>query len=88
MNPAFWISRLVRNPNITIVQIGSNHGVRGDPIHQLLKDNPCWRALLVRPVPCLFERLRSNYGDDPRFRFVDAAVNNGDRVVLAPLPTP
>ena len=59
---------------LQIVQIGSNDGRSGDPIHSLLILNQSWRALLVEPVPFVFERLRKNYPDDPRFRFENVAI--------------
>jgi FkbM family methyltransferase len=60
--------------NAFVVQIGSNDGRTGDPIFDLLRANPGWGALLVEPVPFLFERLRRNYGTDPRFHFENAAI--------------
>jgi hypothetical protein len=31
--------------------------------------------LLVEPVPRLFNRLKNNYGDDPRFNYENSAIN-------------
>ena len=77
LNPTYWISEIVRKPNAMVVQIGSNDGFHGDPINVLLKKNSSWKCLLVEPVPYLFERLRQNYGDSARFKFVNAAINDG-----------
>ena len=62
--------------SVFFVQIGSNDGLQGDPIHSLAASNPGWRGLLVEPVPYLFQRLQSNYGHiDPRGkRFVFECV--------------
>src|SRR2546422_396902 len=51
-----------------------NDGKTGDPIHSLLADHPSWHALLVEPVPLLFERLKRNYTDASRFRFENVAI--------------
>jgi FkbM family methyltransferase len=59
-----------------VVQIGSNDGLTGDPIHSLLRENPSWNALLVEPVPFLFERLRQNYSHNKNVRFENVAVTH------------
>jgi FkbM family methyltransferase len=75
-DPTQRISRIFRNrKNIYIVQIGSNDGVTNDPIHQLLLANHSWEALLVEPVPYIFERLQNNYPNDVRFHFENAAIS-------------
>jgi FkbM family methyltransferase len=61
----------------TILQIGSNDGKTNDPLHQLIIRFKRWRVIFVEPVPYLFERLKRNYGQDSRFSFVNAAVNDG-----------
>jgi FkbM family methyltransferase len=61
-------------PSVSVVQIGSNDGVMGDPIAQLIHANPSWSCLFVEPVPYLFARLKSNYGQAARFRFENAAI--------------
>ena len=60
--------------NVQVVQIGSNDGLSGDPVHSLLLRNPSWQALLVEPVPFLFERLQRNYPAEPRFQFANVAI--------------
>ena len=59
-------------PHASIVQVGSNDGVTNDPSHDLLISHPSWTALLIEPVPFLFQRLKGNYPDSPRFRFENA----------------
>lgn len=60
--------------DVFFVQIGSNDGVGSDPIRPFAQHNPQWRGILVEPVPAIFRTLRQNYGDSPRFHFVNAAV--------------
>jgi FkbM family methyltransferase len=67
---------------VYVVQIGANDGKTRDPIHVLLLENPSWAALLVEPVPFLFERLRQNYANNSRFRFENVAI--GDQVGVTP----
>jgi FkbM family methyltransferase len=62
--------------DLFVVQIGSNDGVTGDPIHSLLKSNPSWKALLVEPVPYLFDRLCKNYFDIPNIQFANVAITD------------
>jgi FkbM family methyltransferase len=68
--------RRVLDPDksLSIVQIGSHNGRTLDPLHNLIIKNKNWRALFVEPFPSLFERLRANYGDEPRFQFENVAI--------------
>jgi FkbM family methyltransferase len=68
-------STLQGRKNLYVVQIGSNDGITDDPIHSLLESNPSWKALLVEPVPFLFERLRKNYSNNPNIRFANVAIS-------------
>jgi hypothetical protein len=40
-----------------IVQVGSNDGLQGDPIADLIRENPFWRFLFIQPLPHVFHRL-------------------------------
>lgn len=75
--PSEWLNKLLKEDEAQIVQIGSNDGVQGDPIHGLLKTNAKWSALFVEPIPYLFEKLKKNYGNDSRFSFENVAINDG-----------
>jgi FkbM family methyltransferase len=81
-NPSFWIDKYLKNRNLSIVQIGSNDGISGDPIFHLIKKNKKWKALFVEPVPYLFEKLKSNYKLAPRFIFENVAINDGSNEVF------
>ena len=69
------LRRILRGrQDLFVVQIGSNDGITGDPIHPLLRTNPSWKALLVESVPYLFERLRKNYSNTPHIEFANVAI--------------
>ncbi len=68
------IQALGSRENVFVVQIGANDGSTGDPIHPLLTQKKSWRALLVEPVPFLFERLQRNYPEAGRFQFENVAI--------------
>jgi FkbM family methyltransferase len=76
------IKKYIKNTECDIVQIGSNNGITGDPIFHLALTKSRWKVLLVEPVPYLFEKLKNNYPDDPRFRFDDVAINDGSKQVF------
>lgn len=80
--PSVWIEKLIHEEVIQIVQIGSNDGKRGDPLYNLLIKNERWKALLVEPIPYLFERLKSNYGTNPRFSFENVVINDGSQQIF------
>lgn len=73
----YWIHRYLKNDAAMLVQIGSNDGQSGDPIFEALHQHKQWKALLVEPVPYLFERLKANYASDSRFTFENVAINDG-----------
>lgn len=75
--PSIWLTQLLNQTDEFIVQIGSNDGKQGDPVFDLINKNKRWKCLFVEPIPYLFEKLKSNYGDEKRFTFVNAAINDG-----------
>jgi hypothetical protein len=60
---------------VNVVQIGSNDGSTGDPLHSLLMRNLSWKALFIEPISYLFERLKQNYPPNVRFCFENVAVS-------------
>jgi FkbM family methyltransferase len=54
--------------------VGSNDGVQGDPIHDLVIDCKNWRGIFIEPINFLFNRLRKNYGNSERFVFENVAI--------------
>lgn len=76
--PTYWFNQVLGEKAIQIVQIGSNDGRVGDPLYHLFHQNKNWKGLFVEPVPYIFERLKNNYSNDPRFRFENAAINGGE----------
>ncbi len=81
-SPSIWISKILRGDGASIVQIGSNDGVHGDPLHELIKKNKNWKALFVEPVPYLFEKLKKTYGSNSRFTFKNVAINDGSQQIF------
>ena len=79
-DPAWRVTSALPQRQGLVVQVGSNDGI-GDPVYKLLQQRPEWRAILVEPVPYVFDLLKKTYGDDPRIRFENVAINAGE-----PLP--
>ncbi len=75
--PSIWIEKILTKNNIFIVQVGSNDGITGDPLHSLILKNKDWNVLFIEPVPTLFENLIRNYPDQERFKFENVAINDG-----------
>jgi len=76
--PTYWFKKVLGDKAVQIVQIGSNDGRAGDPLYHLLHEKTNWSGLFVEPVTYIFERLQKNYPDSPRFRFENAAINQGE----------
>ena len=63
--------------DIFFIQIGSNDGIAGDPIHQYISEHN-WSGILVEPIKYVFERLLHNYTGYPRLIFENVEYwNNG-----------
>ena len=60
---------------VFFVQVGSNDGLQGDPIHDLILARKGWRGIFIEPIDFLFRRLRNNYGDSERFIFENVAIS-------------
>ncbi|HEU4768219.1 MAG TPA: FkbM family methyltransferase [Pyrinomonadaceae bacterium] len=60
--------------SVFFVQVGSNDGVQGDPIHDLIVSREGWRGIFIEPIDFLFQRLRKNYGEAERFIFENVAI--------------
>lgn len=59
--------------NISFIQIGSNDGISGDPLHSyIISDN--WQGVLIEPIPFLFEQLTFNYSGCKNLQFRNCAV--------------
>lgn len=61
---------------LTFVQVGSNDGVQGDPLHKHIVKNEKWVGLLIEPIPFLYERLKKNYDGRSNLKFLNCAINN------------
>lgn len=59
---------------VYFMQVGSNDGAQGDPIHHLVTRHRQWRGIFIEPVPFLFARLKANYGGGARFVFENVAI--------------
>lgn len=64
---------------IFFIQVGSNDGKLGDPIHQLIVSNSTWRGIFIEPVPYLFEKLKLTYKNASRFIFENVAISSESR---------
>jgi len=60
--------------SVFFVQVGSNDGLQGDPIHDLIVSRNSWSGIFIEPIDFLFQRLRNNYGDAERFIFENVAI--------------
>lgn len=80
IDPSFWISRVLPDHEGVAVQIGSNDGKTGDPLHNWLMSKKGWSAVFVEPVPFLFERLKATYSGEKRFTFENAVINDGSEI--------
>ena len=75
--PLEWeIARALRGRSEAyFVQVGSNDGTSGDPIHKLLGRYRHWRGIFIEPVPFLFERLKAHHPESSRYVFENVAIS-------------
>src|SRR5262249_51271932 len=67
-----WALRGRRSPYI--VQVGANDGESADPMFRTIQKSRHWRAMLIEPVPHMFERLKLNYAGVDRCALVNVAI--------------
>ena len=68
------LKKLERKESIFFVQVGSNDGMQGDPLHNIIVTNSNWKGIFIEPVGFLFERLKKNYENSNRFIFENQAI--------------
>jgi FkbM family methyltransferase len=68
------LHRLFNRRRALVVQIGAYDGKSNDFLSYLLLNNSKWQAILVEPVPFLFERLKSTYLSAPWVNFSNVAI--------------
>src|SRR5215831_6216681 len=59
------------------IQVGANDAVRDDPLKGFVTTYG-WRGILIEPVPFIFERLKSQYGDSPNLILENIAIAEQD----------
>ena len=57
------------------IQVGSNDGISGDPLHEFIVRYR-WKGILVEPVPYLYEKLLATYRDQHGLIFENVAIDN------------
>ena len=68
------IRKFQENPdNFYFVQIGSNDGITGDNLYNLVTKFG-WRGVLVEPVPYIFKKLKENYKGNKGLIFENVAI--------------
>jgi FkbM family methyltransferase len=71
-----------------IIQVGANDGLLTDPIHEIITALKL-PAILVEPLPDLFERLKRNYAGQSDIYFENCAVSTqpGEAQIFRVSPT-
>lgn len=65
-------------PGISFIQIGSNDGKSGDPLHRHVS-NKNWAGVMVEPVDFLFQQLRVTYAScSDRVHFEQSAIGTSN----------
>jgi FkbM family methyltransferase len=72
---AVTLAKMFAGEPAVIVQVGSNDGLQGDPIADLIRENPVWRVLFIEPLPHIFRRLMANYPQLPNYSFENVAIS-------------
>jgi FkbM family methyltransferase len=64
---------LIKNPELTFIQVGAFDGVSDDDMRELIVTH-CLRGVLVEPQPTAFARLKELYRDQPQVTLLEAAI--------------
>lgn len=74
-NPAYLLKKEFKSiTELSIVQVGSNDGKTGDPIHSLVLSKPCCKVLFIEPVTSIFKKLKDNYPVNSKYIFENVAI--------------
>lgn len=74
------LTLMSRRQGLFIVQVGANDGKSWDPIHNFVTTHhDRLKALVLEPLPDIFEQLRRNYAKYPNVTPVNAAVHNTEK---------
>lgn len=63
-----------KDSDFFFIQIGSNDGISGDPIHKFII-NYHWRGILVEPVSYLYAELLATYKNQKELFFENVAID-------------
>lgn len=66
-----------KGAEVFVLQVGANDGVHDDPVSHFIRKWR-WKALLVEPVPRIFEALKSNYAGVSGVQFANVAISDRD----------
>jgi FkbM family methyltransferase len=72
---AITLAQMFGEKPAVVVQVGSNDGLQGDPIADLIRRNPAWRVLFIEPLRHVFRRLVANYPKLPNYSFENVAIS-------------
>jgi FkbM family methyltransferase len=62
-----------------VIQVGANDGVRDDPLHSIITNNPQVNGILIEPLPFYFAQLRGTYaGALDRMCLLNCAISASD----------
>ena len=71
-------SHLANKKNLTIVQVGANDGVKGDPLYNfILRFNDKIKLLAIEPQVEVFKKLKENYSKINNVFFSQSAIGDG-----------
>lgn len=76
--PADQIERAIQlfgaaHAEAVFIQVGANDGMARDPLRLQIECRR-WNGVMVEPVPYVFKRLATRYGNHPRIRLEQAAI--------------
>lgn len=77
--PYVLAHELLRNPQLTFMQIGAFDGVGGDDLRELIVAHRL-RGVLVEPQPAAFASLQQAYLDQPQLTLLNAAISDREGV--------
>lgn len=69
---------------IVIIEVGANDGKTGDPLYEIIKRNPEGCAILIEPIPYLFNQLKQTYSDCDHciFENIGIAAESGEMSIF------
>lgn len=71
---------LGNDDDLFFIQIGTNDGITGDLLYELLKKNKTWKGIFVEPLPYIFQKIIELHKGTDNYIYENIAICDSDDI--------